>query len=1002
MEILYIYTMSRVSKLLFFNVIMLAGSFVKGQTPAYLHYDVSNGLPGNIVYCAAQDDRGLMWFGTDKGLACFDGVRFRTYGVKNGLPDPEVLNLKLDSKGRLWISCFRKKPCYWFQGKIYTEKEDKMLGSVNFDYGIYLFFEDNNQNIWFSGGGRKVFLLRDSVFSEFQVAESAFYTFPLDGKIYTLNKTYFYMLDEQNQFAKIADFGFVNPEISLTGAVKRDDHILISRGENLYIYSINGERVTLKQTYPHLFGTLFLDHLKRYWVCNTQNGVVCFNNTSGNLANPVSYLKGKKVTTMFEDNNRNFWFCTVGEGIYILPETSSQFYTANDGLRSNNITAIAKMPDGKITAGDDQGNIYTVTNNSIKHIANLGNGGLNRTRHLVPNYPEPGIFAVTDLGVSLLTGKNIIKIPNTRSSKDILFSEKEIYIATASNLQSVDPHTFAKKLITGERSTALAMDNEGFIWAGGIEGVYSSADSFHINRAEAFPVLKNRIIALKKSRDGSILAVVPEYGVIRYSVSNGAITDAQKLNDLLPEPVENVQSLFEESNGRLWLSTNSGIYGIDTVYHVLHFDRYNSLTDDDINSVVVDNDTVWAGTISGLSKIILGSGRKSDDFRTLISEVRYTDNEKKYQAFLSDSFALAPKYILPGGASLVELDMAGLIYNNQGNQRFQCIIDKKLPVFHHWTTGNLIDRIEKFFRPISDTTYIAGNTFNFGAYLAPGRYDIQVRAIAPSGQYSTQPAGLILVKEPNWYETVWFFAAIWLTGLYVVGRIVRTGLAYRRLQTAVAELQLQAIQAQINPHFIGNSINAIQQFFYPPDPVKASDYIAVFTRLLRTTMDFLEKPFVPLSEEMVYNEDYLKMIKLRFGTRFQYSIFIAKDVNPGTLFPTMILQPILENATIHGLSPDEQSILEISITKTGNGIIQCTVSDNGIGFNKSKLNNQHRNKPHKSKGLLLLFKKVSTLNELYHINANLEIQDISETDTSKHGTSVTLRFSPTVMEQVEL
>lgn len=993
--------MSTLRILLFIATLVFTGGVLPAQTPAYLHYDVSDGLPGNIVYCAAQDERGVMWLGTDKGLACFDGVRFRTFGVKDGLPDPEVLNLKLDSKGRLWISSFRKKPCYWFQGKIYTEEEDPMLSTVNFDRAIYLFYESDNNDIWFSGGGKKVFLLKESVFSEYFVEESAFYTFTLANKVYALNKTYFYSLNDKNTFGKIADFGFGNPEISMTGAVKRDNDILLSRGENLYIYNINNETVTLTQTCEKLFGTLFLDHLKRYWVCNTQNGVVCFNNDKGDFSNPVNYLKGKKVTTMFEDKHHNFWFCTAGEGVYILPETSSQFFTTNDGFLSNNITTITKLDHGGIIAGDDQGNIYGIAN-KIERIAGLGNGGLNRTRHILQQHTDQSLYAVTDLGVTQLTGKKLTKIPDTRSAKDILLVGQEIYIGTASGLQLVNLHNLSKKRITLERATALAMDKEGFLWLGGIEGVYSSADSFHTNKAENFPPLKNRIIALKTSRDGALWAVVPEYGVIRFRTSNGSITSIEKLNDRLQAPIENVQSLYEENNGWLWLATNSGIYGVDTDYHVLHFDRYNGLSDNDVNSVIIDNDTIWAGTISGLSKIILRSSGKSADFRTIISELRYQDEEKKQRIFLSDSSALVPRYVLPAGASLVEFDMAGLIYNNQSNQQFQCIIGNKLPYFLHWTTGNLIDWIQNAFHQSTDTTIIAGNTFNFGAYLASGCYELQVSAITPSGQYSQQPARLTLIKTPNWYETIWFFAAIWLTALYIFARIIRTGLAYRRLQTAVAELQLQALQAQINPHFIGNSINAIQQFFYPPDPVKASDYIAVFTRLLRTTMDFLEKPFVTMSEEMAYNEDYLKMIKLRFGTRFQYAVYIAKDIDPGTLFPTMILQPLLENATIHGLSPDEQSVLEISITKSEQGMIQCTITDNGIGYNKSKIKNQQRNKTHKSKGLSLIFKKVSTLNELYQTNAKLEILDNNDTDSSKHGTSVTLSYYPPVIEQAAI
>ena len=90
--------------------LVLPGTCVVAQTPAFIHYGVQEGLPSNLVYCGIQDQQGLLWFGTDKGLACFDGTRFRTLGIKDGLTDPEVLNLMDDSAGRLWISSYRKKP----------------------------------------------------------------------------------------------------------------------------------------------------------------------------------------------------------------------------------------------------------------------------------------------------------------------------------------------------------------------------------------------------------------------------------------------------------------------------------------------------------------------------------------------------------------------------------------------------------------------------------------------------------------------------------------------------------------------------------------------------------------------------------------------------------------------------------------------------------------------------------------------------------------------------
>jgi Two component regulator propeller len=133
-----------------FVVLLCLPFFLKAQEPAYLHYGVQDGLPGNLVYCGMQDRNGLLWFGTDKGLSCFDGTRFHNFGMADGLPDPEVLNLKEDNLGRLWISCFRKEPSYRWKGNIYNVTTDTILQRVDFEIGMVDFFCKDDA-VWFSG-----------------------------------------------------------------------------------------------------------------------------------------------------------------------------------------------------------------------------------------------------------------------------------------------------------------------------------------------------------------------------------------------------------------------------------------------------------------------------------------------------------------------------------------------------------------------------------------------------------------------------------------------------------------------------------------------------------------------------------------------------------------------------------------------------------------------------------------------------------------------------------
>lgn len=963
---------------------------LRGQTPAYLHYDVSDGLPGNIVYCAAQDERGFMWFGTDKGLACFDGTRFRVFGMKDGLPDPEVLNLKLDSKGRMWIFCFKQKPCYRYRGRIFTEKEDNMLNSADFNFGAYQFSEQNSDSLWFFGGNRKAFLLKGESFTAFTIQESAFSIMKIKGATYALSKSFFYILDSTGSFQKIAHIGFNDAEATISGVIQKGNNVLVSIGNGLYEYEVIGKRVTKVREKKHLSGTLFIDHLSRYWVCSTKYGAICFDNDKGNLSHPITFLKGKKVTCMFEDTHRTLWFCTAGEGVFSLPQSASQIYTDSDGLFSNNITAVGARESGRVIAGDDQGIIYEV-GGKVSEIMNLGNGYLNRSRQLFSD-SSGNIYAVTDFGVSVMKGKRIQKILDSRSAKCLLITNEGLLIGTSTQLELIEKPFLNKKTLFSRRTTTLLRDSEGFIWLGGIDGIYCSSDSFKKNFADEFSLLKSRIIALEKGGQNGFWAATPQYGVLSIKSTLGKIISVEKINDVLDKPVDNIQSLYYANDGKLWLGTNSGIYGIENNHSIIHFDRYNGLPDNDVNSIFIQSDTIWAGTVSGLSKIILNRVSKNDQFRTIITSLRYKTGNENHLMHLSDSFSVVHVCSLRSDASLIELDLAALDFSYRHNVRYVCIIKKSLPALHVVTLNNILTWLKSGFGVDFDTTQISGSTFNFGVYLAPGRYTIEIRAINPNSVASAIPEELIINKLPEWYQTIWFYLLMWLFLIGILWRVQRTVLDNRKLQTAISELRLQAIQLQINPHFIGNSINAIQQFFFPPDPFRASEYIAIFTRLLRTTMDFSEKPFVPLKDELAYNEDYLRMIHLRFGNRFHYFIDIGEGVGMEMPFPTMLLQPILENATIHGLSPFGTSILEIEMSKRTDGLLICTVTDNGLGVHHSEHMKKQKASTHQSKGLLLLEKKIKTLNELYKLGCTLVVNDLSDKDPKQHGTQVILSF----------
>ncbi len=133
---------ARLAVLFTFFAVWYSPAMLFTQTPAYLHFDIRDGLPSNLIYCAYQDKKGIMWFGTNNGLASYDGLRFHVYGTKDGLPDPEVLGLWEDSKERLWVANYWKPPCFIQQGTFYDSQNNSLLNKIPNTITAFNYFED--------------------------------------------------------------------------------------------------------------------------------------------------------------------------------------------------------------------------------------------------------------------------------------------------------------------------------------------------------------------------------------------------------------------------------------------------------------------------------------------------------------------------------------------------------------------------------------------------------------------------------------------------------------------------------------------------------------------------------------------------------------------------------------------------------------------------------------------------------------------------------------------
>lgn len=207
----------------------------------------------------------------------------------------------------------------------------------------------------------------------------------------------------------------------------------------------------------------------------------------------------------------------------------------------------------------------------------------------------------------------------------------------------------------------------------------------------------------------------------------------------------------------------------------------------------------------------------------------------------------------------------------------------------------------------------------------------------------------------------------------------------------LAEARLAALQAQMNPHFVFNALNSIKRMILDGENDKASRYLSKFAQMIRMTLDHSKEIFVTLDENIQYLNAYLEMEHLRFDDSFSYKIFAGENIDIAeTVFPTLMIQPIVENAIWHGLMPAKgDKKITVKFIQHENKL-SCVVEDNGIGIHQSeKL--KKTNGTHHSLGLENLQRRIKIINEKYQTNCSLEITDLST--IGNNGTRVILKLN---------
>ena len=209
-----------------------------------------------------------------------------------------------------------------------------------------------------------------------------------------------------------------------------------------------------------------------------------------------------------------------------------------------------------------------------------------------------------------------------------------------------------------------------------------------------------------------------------------------------------------------------------------------------------------------------------------------------------------------------------------------------------------------------------------------------------------------------------------------------------------AELEMQALRAQMNPHFIFNCLSSINRFILKNESKVASNYLTRFSRLMRMVLMNSQKPLITLESELEMLELYLEMERLRFKNYFDYGITYLNAVDSDNIFiPPLLLQPFCENAIWHGLmQKDGQGRLDIELSMHDN-ILNCIITDNGIGREKAEELKSKTAEKEKSMGLKITTERLALLNREKGLQTFYEIEDLKDESGNATGTKVTLKIS---------
>jgi ligand-binding sensor domain-containing protein len=278
--------------------------------------------------------------------------------------------------------------------------------------------------------------------------------------------------------------------------------------------------------------------------------------------------------------------------------------------------------------------------------------------------------------------------------------------------------------------------------------------------------------------------------------------------------------------------------------------------------------------------------------------------------------------------------------------------------------------------------------------LAPGDYELSVRGGNKLTGTFTPVDKLLITVHPYWWQSPGFRALVGLLLLTLVAVAVRLRIRAIRRESAfrekIAQTEMQALRAQMNPHFIFNSLTSIENFIMMNERRLASDYLGKFARLIRMILDSSRSELVPLSKDLEALQLYVDLEQLRFDSKFSYRTEIDPVLQEGDYrVPPLLIQPYVENAIIHGIGNSDRKGLVVCVKVFAEeDHIHFMIRDNGIGRRRSAELNRLNRPYHKSIGLGITEDRIHIFSRQQGSDGSVRITDLVNSEGQAAGTQI--------------